>query len=62
MTLRHEMTAQTPAGGITDLQFLDQDRIDETTLVEIAQRLGVVIELVMIESSGLFNYRSRAVL
>ena len=31
ITLRREMTAQTPARGITDLEFLDQDRIVETT-------------------------------
>jgi hypothetical protein len=59
MTLCREMTAQTAAGGITDLEFLDQDRIVETTPVEIAQCLGVVIELLLIESGGLFNYRSR---
>jgi len=44
ITLRREMTAQTPARGITDLEFLDQDRIVETTLVEIAQCLGVMID------------------
>jgi hypothetical protein len=61
ITLCREMTAQTPAGGITDLEFLDQDRIVRDHAVEIAQCLGVVIELLPIESGGLFKYRSRAV-
>jgi hypothetical protein len=56
ITLRREMTAQTSARGITDLEFLDQDRIFETTLVEIAQCLGVVIELLAIKSRGLYKH------
>jgi len=55
------MTAQTPAGGITDPKFLDQDRIVEATLVEIAQCLGVVIELLLIESGSLRKYGARVV-
>jgi len=59
-TLCREMTAQTSAGGVPDLKFLDQDRILETTLFEIAQRLEVVIGLLPIESDSLLKYRSRA--
>ena len=55
------MTAQTPAGRVPDLELPDQGGIVQTTLVEIAQCLGVVIELLPIESGGLFKYRSRVV-
>src|ERR1035437_6539983 len=54
------MTAQTSAGRVTDLEFPDQDRILETTLVEISQCLEVVIELLPIESDSLLKYRCRA--
>jgi hypothetical protein len=51
-----EMTAQTSTRSVPDLEFLDQDRIFETTLVEIAQCLGVVIELLAIKSRGLYKH------
>ena len=59
ITLFRKMTAQTSARGEPDLEFLDQYRIVQTTLVEISQCLGVTIELLSIESSGLFKHRSR---
>ena len=58
MTLCREMTAQTSAGGITDPQFPDQGRIMHSAPVEIAHRLGVVIQLLLIESGSLFEHRA----
>jgi hypothetical protein len=49
MTLCREMPAQTPAGGITDLKFLDQSGVLQSALVEIAHRFGVAIELLLID-------------
>src|SRR5665811_913337 len=62
IALFRKMTAQTSAGGKPDLEFLDQYRIVQTTLVEISQRLGVNVELPSIESSRLFKHQSRAAL
>src|SRR5213592_2770638 len=45
------MSAQAPAGGITDPQFFDQDGI--------APCLGVAIELLLIESGGLLQHGGR---
>ena len=61
ITLCREMTAQTPAGGITDLEFSDQGRIVQSAPVEIAQCLGVVIELLLIESGSLLKHGGRVV-
>src|SRR5258708_35318814 len=50
------MPAQAPAGGIIDPQFFDQDGIAQSSLIEIAQCLGVAIELLLIESGGLLQH------
>ena len=53
------MAAQASTGSVADLKFLDQDRIFETTLVEITECLGVAIELLLIESSSLLKHGGR---
>src|SRR5258707_14194132 len=53
------MSAQAPAGGITDPQFFDQDGIAQSSLLEIAPCLGVAIELLLIESGGLLQHGGR---
>src|SRR6266436_4512895 len=53
------MTAQGPAGGITDPQFFDQDGVAQSSLLEIAQCLGVAIELLLIESGCLLEHGGR---
>src|SRR5438034_4846667 len=53
------MSAQAPAGGITDPQFFDQDGIAQSALLEIAPCLGVVIELLLIESGDLLQHGGR---
>src|SRR5467141_3320121 len=53
------MTAQAPAWGITDAQFFDQGGIVQSALLQIAQRLRVAIQLLLIEGSGLLEYISR---
>jgi len=50
------MTAENPAGCVTDLQFLDQGGIMQSALVEIEHRFGVVIELLLIESHSPFEH------
>jgi hypothetical protein len=59
IALCREMTAQTSAGDVPDLEFLDRYRIVQGTLVEIAQCLVVTIELPPIESSGMFEHCGR---
>src|SRR5437660_3503274 len=53
------MSAQAPAGGITDPQFFDQDGIAQSALLEIAPCRGVAIELLLIESRGLLQHGGR---
>jgi hypothetical protein len=55
ITLCREMTAQYPAGSVTDIEFPDQGRILQSTLAQIAPCLGVVIELLPIEGGGLLQ-------
>jgi hypothetical protein len=59
IALSREMSAQAPAGGITDPQFFDQDGIAQSSLLEIAPCLGVAIELLLIESGGLLQHGGR---
>jgi len=59
IALRREMTSQAPTRGITDPQFLDQGRIAQSALLKITQRLGVAIELLLIESGGLLEHGGR---
>ena len=53
------MTAQAPTRGITDAQFFDQGRIAQSSLLKIAQCLGVAFELLLIESGGLLEHGGR---
>ena len=56
MTLRCEMTPQISAGRIADAQFSNQGRMVNSALPEIAERLRIVIQLVLIESGRLFEH------
>ena len=56
IALGYEMTPQAPAGGIADPQFLDQGGIVQSALFKIPQRLGVAIELLLIESGSLLEH------
>ena len=49
MTLRREMTAQHPAGSVTDIEFPDQCRIMHFAPAEIVERLGATTQLLPIE-------------
>ena len=53
VTLRGEIPAQVSAWGITDAQLSDQSRIMKSALAQIAQRLGIGIQLLLIEGGGL---------
>jgi len=59
IALRREMPAQAPTRGITDAQFFDQGRIAQSSLLKITPCLGVAIQLLLIEGSGLLEYISR---
>src|SRR5258707_3615970 len=56
MTLRCEMTPQISAGRIADAQFSNQGRMVNSALPEIAERLRILIQLVLIESGRLFEH------
>jgi hypothetical protein len=53
------MTAQAPARSVADPQFFDQSRIAQSSLLKIAQCLGVAIELLLIESRGSLEHCGR---
>src|SRR6266478_1372601 len=53
-----DASAQT-AGGVTDAQISDQGGIVQSALLQIAQRLRVAIELLLIEGGGLLEHSSR---
>jgi hypothetical protein len=55
-TLRCEMTTQISAGRIADAQFSNQGRMVNSALPEIAERLRILIQLVLIESGRLFEH------
>ena len=59
IALSGEMPAQVPAGGVANAQFFDQDGIAQSALLEIAQCLGVAMELLLIESGGLLQHGNR---
>ncbi len=59
IALRREMTAQARAGGVADPQLFDRGGIVQSALPKIAQCLGVAIELLLIESGGLFEHGGR---
>ena len=59
ISLRGEMATQVPARGVTDAQFSDQGGIVQSALLQIAQRLRVAIELLLVEGGGLLEHRSR---
>ena len=53
------MSAQATAGGVANPQFLDRGGIVQSALLEIAQGLGVAIELLLIERGGLLQHGGR---
>src|ERR1035437_9644388 len=53
VALGEEVTPQVPAGGITDLQLLDEGGVVHSTLLQILTCLRVVIELLLVESGSL---------
>ena len=59
IALSREMTAQTRAGGVANPQVFDRGEIVQAALLKIVQRLGVAIELLLIESGGLFEHGGR---
>src|SRR5258708_36617107 len=59
IALCREMAAQTSSRSITDAQLSDQGSIVKSALIEIAQRLGVVIQLLLIEGGSLIEHRGR---
>ena len=59
ISLSGEMPTQVPAGGVADAQFSDQGGIVQSALLQIAQRLRVAIELLLIEGGGLLEHISR---
>jgi hypothetical protein len=59
MALSGEMPAQAPARGVADVQFLDRGGIVQPALLQIEQRLGVAIELLLIKSGGLLKHGGR---
>ena len=56
ITLRCEMTTQISAGRIAYAQFSNQGRVVNSALPEIAERLRILIQLVLIESGRLFEH------
>lgn len=59
MALSGEMPAQASTGSVADAHFLDQGGVAQSALVQIAQRLGVATELLLIESGGLLEHIRR---
>ena len=59
ISLRGEMATQVPARGVADAQFSDQGGIVQSALLQIAQRLRVAIELLLIEGGGLLEHSSK---
>ena len=59
ISLSSEMPTQAPTRGITDAQFFDQGGIVQSALLQIAQRLRVAIELLLIEGGGSLEHISR---
>src|ERR1017187_5077242 len=51
-----EIAAQVSARGIADPQFTNQVRIMQSALFQISQRLGVMLELLLIEIGGLLQH------
>ena len=56
-----QMTAQTSAGCVANLEFANQSEIMQPAPLEIAHRFGVVIELLLIEGGRLLKYSRRAI-
>src|ERR1700761_360481 len=56
ITLRCEMTTQISAGRIANAQFSNQGRMVNSALPEIAERLRILIQWVLIESGRLFEH------
>src|SRR5579864_8213063 len=59
IALPDEIPAQVPARSVADAHFFDRGGIVQSALLQIVQRLGVTIELLLIESGGLLEHISR---
>ena len=59
IALSREVTAQTRAGCVTNPQVFDRGEIVQSALLKIVQRLGVAMELLLIESGGLLEHGGR---
>src|SRR5487761_1024832 len=55
IALRREMMAQNSAGRIADTQLPDQRRIMKSALMQILERLRIVIQLLLIEHGCLLE-------
>ena len=56
MTLRGQISTQASAGRIADAQFPDQCCIMHSAPPEITDRIGALIQLLLIERRGLFEH------
>src|SRR5438128_128509 len=50
------MSPQVSAGGIADAQFFDEGGIAQPALLQIPHRLGMAVELQLVESGGFFQH------
>ena len=56
IVLGSEMTMYISAGSIADAQFLEERRIAQATLLEIARRFRMAVQLQLIEGHGFFQH------
>jgi len=56
MTPCREIPTQASAGRVANPEFIEQSRIMQSTLAEISYGFWVVLELLTIESSRLFQH------
>jgi len=59
IALRRQISPQGSAGRIADAEFPKQSRIMHSAPVEIVERLGATIQLLLIERCGLLEYDAR---
>ena len=56
ITLRRQISTQGSAGCVADAEFPDQCRIMHSAPVEIVERLGATIQLLLIERRGILKH------
>src|SRR5579872_7049160 len=56
VTLGQEITPQSSSRGIAHLQFMEEGRVVHSALLQIPQCLGVMGELLVVESSRLLQH------